>query len=235
MPVDSICRRGTPRGAARLKLCCSKGFWQNRPVGMRRQRIPVRRYVARHPHVAKRLPRSRGRISRLPDFRYFNAGAASAGATSCDRAGRLDGMGPRRWLRKAVRAVVRAQRGPGDQREKQGERTNDGRGVFSPPSLCTTATRPSCRKLQNQTWAAAVHGLWNCCTFSGRHSVQRLSRCRFRSCGGAEPDVQLRSNRLPRSPPRGVCDYQLHRLLNGERLPRLAIHALLHETFSPRV
>src|ERR1700759_751654 len=50
-----------------------------------------------------------------------------------------DGMGPRRRLRKTVRRVVRAQRGPGNQREKQGQSTNDRRGVFSPPSHGTTA------------------------------------------------------------------------------------------------
>ncbi len=78
----------------------------------------------------------------------------------------LDGMGPRCRLRKAVRGVVRAQRGPGDQREKQGHCTNDRRGVFSPPSLCTTAPVHRAESLQNQTWAAAIYTLSNCCTFS---------------------------------------------------------------------
>src|SRR5580693_8887624 len=71
----------------------------------------------------------------------------------------LDGMGPRCRLRKAIRGVVRAQRGPGDQREKQGQRTNDRRGVFSPPSLSTTAPVHRAESLQNQTWAAAIHRL----------------------------------------------------------------------------
>jgi hypothetical protein len=78
-----------------------------------------------------------------------------------------DGMSPRCRLRKAVPGVVRAQRRPGDQREKQGQRTNDRRGVFSPPSLCTTAPVHRAGSVQNQTWAAAIHRLWNCCRFSG--------------------------------------------------------------------
>src|SRR5271170_5362758 len=68
----------------------------------------------------------------------------------------LDGMGPRCRLRKAVRGVVRAQRGPGDQREKQAQRTNDRRGVFSPPSLGTTAPVHRAASVQNQAWAAAI-------------------------------------------------------------------------------
>jgi hypothetical protein len=196
MSVDTICRRGTPRGAARLKLCCSKGFRQGRPVGLRRQRIPVRRYVARHPHVAKRLPRSRGRMSPAAGFqirqRWCNAERVRVAVIGLDM---LDGMGPRCRLRKAVRAVVRAQRGPGDQCEKQGQRTNDRRGVFSPPSLCTTApvhcaeaykTRPG---QQRSTGCEIAAHFWGVALSSGTDAV----------VSALAADVQSRRNRHPRA------------------------------------
>jgi hypothetical protein len=70
---------------------------------------------------------------------------------------------------------------------------------------------------------------------TGARNREHNRRCRFRSCGGAEPDVQSRGNRLPALATARRMRLLLHRLLNSERLPRLAIHALSQETFSPRV
>ena len=117
---------------------------------MRRQRNPVRREIVRHPHVAKWLSRNRHRTRATASFKGDQRSSSADWSHLVEIVlDMLDDMGPCCRLRKCVGGVMRAQRGPRDQRDKQAQRADDRCGVYSPPSFCAAAPIHDANSVRN--------------------------------------------------------------------------------------
>lgn len=126
-------RRGGPGGGARRRRRGGKRCRQRQPVRMGRQRSPIGRHSAWHPHAEERLV-----------FRRRNAGAetmpglavGSGGSnvwTLPDMCWQMVGyVSPRRGLGQGRRGQPRTQRGSCDQRNEHAQR-GDNRDGRPPP------------------------------------------------------------------------------------------------------
>ena len=142
----------------------------------------------RHPHVAKWLSRNRHRTRATASFKGDQRSSSADWSHLVEIVlDMLDDMGPCCRLRKCVGGVMRAQRGPRDQRDKQAQRADDRCGVYSPPSFCAAAPIHDANSVRNHPGLQHSPGCEITASLLKRHFCGHLGPERGQTLAGPGP------------------------------------------------